>query len=326
MALMEKNVSGKIDDLFLEHEIEDSQLRMIFACCAPEINTESQIALTLKTLCGFSIKEIAKAFVTGEDTINKRLLRAKQKIRAENISMEVPTGARLALRLQSVLKTIYLLFNEGYNASAADMLIRKDICLEAMRLAILLTEQPVTNVPETQALLALMCFHAARFDSRMDTDGSIILLREQDRKLWNRELIQKGFQYLNEASADFVPNEYNIEAGIMAVHCAAESYAATDWQTIFRLYESLLEIKDTPVVKLNKAIVIGQIEGPQAAINEILTNVPMKDYYLYHATLGELYLQTHETDRAKKHLQEALTLTGSNAEKLLLQKKLDRIN
>jgi RNA polymerase sigma factor (sigma-70 family) len=326
MALMEKNVSGKIDDLFLEHEIEDSQLRMIFACCAPEINTESQIALTLKTPCGFSIKEIAKAFVTGEDTINKRLLRAKQKIRAENISMEVPTGARLALRLQSVLKTIYLLFNEGYNASAADMLIRKDICLEAMRLAILLTEQPVTNVPETQALLALMCFHAARFDSRMDTDGSIILLREQDRKLWNRELIQKGFQYLNEASADFVPNEYNIEAGIMAVHCAAESYAATDWQTIFRLYESLLEIKDTPVVKLNKAIVIGQIEGPQAAINEILTNVPMKDYYLYHATLGELYLQTHETDRAKKHLQEALTLTGSNAEKLLLQKKLDRIN
>jgi RNA polymerase sigma factor (sigma-70 family) len=178
MAIMEKNVSGRIDDLFLDHEIQDSQLRMIFACCYPEISLESQIALTLKTLCGFSIKEIAKAFVTGEETINKRLLRAKQKIRSENVTLEVPSGAELGKRLQSVLKTIYLLFNEGYNASQEDMLIRKDICLEAMRLAILLIEQPATNRPDTQALLALMCFHAARFDSRIGTDGSIILLKD----------------------------------------------------------------------------------------------------------------------------------------------------
>lgn len=326
MALMEKNVSGQIDELFLDHEIQDSQLRMIFACCYPEISIESQIALTLKTLCGFSIKEIAKAFVTGEETINKRLLRAKQKIRNENITLDVPTGRELGKRLQSVLKTVYLLFNEGYNASSADILIRKDICLEAMRLVILLTEQPATNQVETQALLALMCFHAARFDSRIDAEGGIILLKDQDRKLWDKELIRKGYLYLNEASIGYITNEYVIEAGIMAVHCSASSYDKTDWPVILRLYESLEEIKDTPVVKLNKAIVIGQINGPKVAIEEILNNVPMKDYYLYHATLGELYFQSNDVFQAKQQLKLAMSLTDSNAEKLLLEKKLAKIN
>jgi RNA polymerase sigma factor (sigma-70 family) len=322
MAIMEKNVSGRIDDLFLDHEIQDSQLRMIFACCYPEISLESQIALTLKTLCGFSIKEIAKAFVTGEETINKRLLRAKQKIRSENITLEVPSGAELGKRLQSVLKTIYLLFNEGYNASQEDMLIRKDICLEAMRLAILLIEQPATNLPDTQALLALMCFHAARFDSRIGTDGSIILLKDQDRELWDKDLLSKGYYYLNLSSEEFISSEYNIEAGIMAIHCSAPSYEKTNWPVILGLYEALQEIKDNPVVKLNKAIVIGQIQGPKAAIDEILAHVPMETYYLYHAVLGELYIQNNETEKAKSHLQKAMALTESKAEKVLLERKM----
>lgn len=325
MALMEKNVSGKIDDLFLDHEIQDSQLRMIFACCYPEISIESQISLTLKTLCGFSIKEIAKSFVTNEETINKRLQRAKQKIRSENVSLEVPSGIDLSKRLQSVLKTIYLLFNEGYNSSVADVLIRKDICLEAMRLAILLTEQPATSKPETKALLALMCFHAARFDSRIDSEGCIILLKDQDRTLWNKELLQKGYSYLDEASDGYTQNEYVLEAGIMALHCAATSYEKTDWHVILRLYESLEEIKNNTVVKMNKAIVIGQVKGPSAAINEILKNGALEDYYLYHATLGELYFQNKENMKARQHLERAIELTESKPEKLLLSRKIKLI-
>jgi len=326
MAIMEKNVSGRIDDLFLDHEIQDSQLRMIFACCSPEINPESQIALTLKTLCGFSIKEIAKAFVTGEETINKRLLRAKQKIRSENINLEVPSGSQLTERLQSVLKATYLLFNEGYNAASGDMHIRKDVCVEAMRLVILLTNQAITNTSETQALLALMCFHAARFDSRIDKEGNIILLKDQDRSSWDPELLNKGYHYLDQASTDFTAGEYNIEAGIMAVHCSARSYEKTDWATILRLYEALLEVKDTPIVRLNKAVVVGKVSGPKEAIREILTEVGMDKYYLRHAILGELYQEDGQTNKAREYFLKAMELTESAAEKALISKKLQKLS
>jgi len=322
MALVEKGISGKIDELFLDHEIKDSQLRMIFACCSPEINSEAQVALTLKTLCGFSIKEIARAFVSNEETINKRLVRAKQKLRSEGVRMEVPSGNLLAARLDSVLKTVYLLFNEGYNASAGDLMIRKDVCLEAMRLASLLYEQPTTNTIETRSLLALMCFHAARFDSRVDKDGAIILLQDQDRNLWEHELLQQGYFFLNEASEGGMAGEYQIEAGIMAVHCAADSYEKTNWPVILKLYEALQTIKDTPVVRLNKAIVIGQVDGPAKAIDYILNNIEIKNYYLYHAILGDLYLRNSEPEKAKINLLLALNLTESNAEKALILKKL----
>ena len=325
MALVEKGISGKIDELFLDHEIKDSQLRMIFACCSPEINTESQVALTLKTLCGFSIKEIARAFVTNEETIHKRLARAKQKLREAGISMEVPAGKNLTARLYSILKTIYLLFNEGYNASAGDIMIRKDVCLEAMRLGILLSEQPATNTLETKSLMALMCFHAARFDSRIDNEGAIVLLKDQDRSQWEQELLRKGYDYFNEASERFVFSEYYIEASIMAVHCSAASYEKTDWPVILQLYEALQAIKDTPVVRLNKAIVMSQISGAQAAIYYILENIEVKNYYLYHAVLGELYIQNQEPKKAKEHLELALKLTDSKLEKELIERKMERV-
>jgi len=326
MALVEKGISGKIDDLFLDHEIKDSQLRMIFACCSPEINTESQIALTLKTLCGFSIKEIARAFVTNEETINKRLVRAKQKLREAGIGMEVPMGLNLTGRLNAVLKTIYLLFNEGYNASAGDLMIRKDVCLEAMRLGILLSEQTETNTLETKSIMALMCFHAARFDSRIDNDGAIVLLKDQDRNLWEQELIRKGYNYLNEGSEGFAENEYYIEANIMAVHCSAVSYQQTDWPVILQLYESLQAIKDTPIVRLNKAIVMSQIDGANAAIDYILNNIEIKNYYLYHAVLGELYIQSKQPQNAKGHLELALKLTDSKLEKELIERKMGGVS
>lgn len=321
-ALLEYNLSQKIDELFLDTEIEDSQLRMMFACCHPEIPLESQVALTLKTLCGFGAKEIAKAFLSTEETINKRLVRARQKLRDEHISLEVPSGNALKERLQAVYKTIYLLFNEGYNSSVSDELIHKDVCFEAMRLCVLLMNNAVTNLPETKALLGLMCFHAARLDTRVDSEGCLILLKDQDRSKWDRELIQRGYALLNQSSIGNEMSVYHIEAAILAVHCQAKSYEQTDWQAISRMYDALYAMNGSPVALLNKAVVTAQIEGPENAIAEIENLELLDNYYLYYAVLGELYTQSEDYDRAREFLLKAKALTGSAAEGLLLNKKL----
>ncbi len=315
-----------IGNFFLETEIEDSQLRMIFTCCHPALQAESQIALTLKTLSGFSIAEIAKALLTNESTINKRLYRAKQLIREKNIQFEIPSRKKLHERLENVYTVLYLLFNEGYNSGAADTLIRKDLCLEAIRLCKLLSEHSVGENPETFALLALMCYHTARFDSRIDNEGSIILLKHQDRAKWNRKLIERGNYYLDKASAGEIYTAYHIEAAIASIHCATESFEKTNWKLILKLYDSLLEVKDSPVIRLNRAIVISKIYSPDIAIDEIkkiedietLTN----SFYLFSATLGDMYLQKKEFSESKKYLTKALTLTTSNAEKNLIKMKI----
>lgn len=314
-----------IGNFFLDTEIEDSQLRMIFTCCHPALQSESQIALTLKMLSGFSIAEIAKALLTNEATINKRLYRAKQLIREGDIKFEIPTGSDLRERLENVYTVIYLLFNEGYNSGSADTLIRKDLCVEAIRLCKLLSEHTVVNKPETFALLALMCFHAARFDSRTDEAGSIILLKEQDRSKWNKELIEHGNYYLDKAS-DGDYTAYHLEAAIASVHCTAKNFEKTDWKLILQLYDALILIKDSPVIKLNRAIVISKLHSADKAIEEInkiegiesLTN----SFYLFSATLGDLYLQKKEFSTAKHYLDKSLKLTTSNAEKELIKKKM----
>jgi RNA polymerase sigma-70 factor (ECF subfamily) len=321
-ALLEYNISQKIDELFLDTEIEDSQLRMMFACCHPDIPLESQIALTLKTLCGFGAKEIAKAFLSTEETINKRLVRARQKLRDEHISLEVPTGNALSERLQAVYKTIYLLFNEGYNSSVSNELIHKDVCFEAMRLCVLLMNNAVTNLPETKALLALMCFHAARLDTRVDSEGCLILLKDQDRSKWDRELMQRGFSLLNQSSIGNEMSVYHIEAAILAVHCQAKSYEQTDWQAISRMYDALFVLNGSPVALLNKAVVTAQMEGAEKAIAEIENLELLDNYYLYYAVLGELYMQSGDKGKAKEFLLKAKALTASIAEGLLLDKKL----
>ena len=315
-----------IGNFFLETEIEDSQLRMIFTCCHPDLQAESQIALTLKTLSGLSVSEIAKALLTNEATINKRLYRAKQFIREENIKFEIPVGNELYERLENVYTVIYLLFNEGYNSGSSDSLIRKDLCIEAIRLCKLLSEHQVGEKPETFALLALMCFHAARFDSRIDNEGSIILLKEQNRKLWNRELIDRGNYYLNKSSDgdDYTP--YHIEAAIASIHCNTESFGKTDWKTILKLYDALLIKKDTPVIRLNRAIVAAKVFSPDKAIEEInkIDGIEslINSYYLFSATLGDMYLQKQEFSAAKSYLNKAFSLTTSNAEKDLIKKKI----
>jgi RNA polymerase sigma factor (sigma-70 family) len=321
----EWTLSHSLNNLFLDSEIEDSQLRMIFASCHPELPKESQIALTLKTLCGFSVGEISKALLTTDANINKRLFRAKQKLRGENLKFEIPAGKNLSGRLDSVYKVIYLLFNEGYNASDSDTVIRKDLCAEAIRLCKLLAEHPAGNKPKTNALLALMCFHAARLDARLDDNGYIILLKEQDRSKWDKSLIIKGYEYLNESSEGDELSEYHLEAGIAANHASASSFADTDWENVYKLYNMLVKIHPSPITYLNRAIVIGQISGPKAAIEELEKIKDLDTYYLYHTTLAEFYSQLKQNPSALKHLNTALKLTKSKAEKKLIEDRIEKI-
>jgi RNA polymerase sigma-70 factor (ECF subfamily) len=306
-------------------EIEDDTLRMMFTCCHPALPAESQITLTLKILCGFGTAEIAPALLVQEVAIEKRLYRAKRKIRDDRIAFEVPRGAELSARLQSVVSVLYLMFNEGYNSSFAENPIRKDVCVEAMRLGKLLSEHEVGRRPMTAALMALMCFHAARFDARIDDDGQILTLRYQDRRRWDRELISEGFRYLERSASGLEVSHIHIEAGIAAVHCMADRYEGTDWEEIVRLYDRLMAIGPTPIVALNRAIAIGERDGPTAglaAIDGIPDSVALQGYYLFPAALGEMHLQLGKLEEAKRFFERACALTSSPAERQHLWRKL----
>ena len=308
---------------FNENEIADSQLRMMFAACHPAIPEEAQIALVLKTLCGFSVEEIARAFLSNKDSIEKRLYRAKEKIREANIQLDVPTGHDLRTRLETVLQCIYLLFNEGYNSSTSDTLIRKDLCYEAIRLCILLTENELSNLPDTNALLALMCYNASRFDARIDNEGLIVLLQNQDRSKWNKELILKGQYYLNISSAGKGISNYHLEAAISSMHCFAPSFKQTDWKTILSMYNLLAERKPSPVVLLNRAIALSFAESKRAAITEIRKLDSLQNHYLYNAALGDLYFEIGQITEAITFYERAIKQTHSLQEQELLKKKLN---
>jgi RNA polymerase sigma factor (sigma-70 family) len=318
----EYTLASTVNNFFLENEIQDSQLRMMFACCHPSITEESQVALTLKTLCGLSVSEIAKAFLTTEETIAKRIYRAKEKIRIEKIGLEVPVNEELILRLDIVLKSLYLLFNEGYNSSHPDQLIREDLCAEAMRLCFLITENKTTSYPRAKALLALMCFQASRLTTRLDDKGNIILLKHQNRKKWNRHLIQKGFDYLDAAAEPFEISPYNIEAAIASLHAASPSFEQTDWRSIYHLYEMLYQLKPNPVVAMNKAIASAYSINKQNALNELQQIKGLEHHHLYYASIGEIYFEMENKEEAKKFYQKALQLTTSGLEQQLLINKI----
>ncbi len=315
-----------IEQFFSEYEIGDSQLRMIFACCHPSLKQEDQVALTLKTASGFGVAEIARALLTNEATIKKRLYRAKQFLKENNTVLEIPGGAALHQRLETVYTVLYLLFNEGYNSLKADELIRRDVCAEAMRLCKLLSENKAGAQPATFALLALMCLQASRFNSRMDENNSIILLQHQDRTKWNHALIKKGYWYLNLSSKGDDITVYHIESAIAAEHCMAASFSQTNWQRMLQLYNMLLHKKSTPVVMLNRAVVLAQSGQPAQAVTEIL-NIPgintlIQTQYIYGAVLGDMYLTLHNYTQAQQLLATSLALTTSSAEKKLLRQKL----
>ena len=326
---LQQETEHTVQQFFGEPEIADSQLRMIFACCHPTLKEEDQVALTLKTVSGFGVAEIARALLTNEAVIQKRLYRAKQFLKDNQTSLDIPAGHELTGRLDIVYTILYLLFNEGYNSVNGDELIRKDLCAEAMRLCFLLAEHKSGKLPTTFALLALMCFQASRFESRMDENNAIILLQHQDRTTWNKALIQKGYEFLNLSSQGSALTVYHLESAIAAEHCMAASFAETNWQRMLQLYDMLLEQKRTALVILNRAIVLTQLNETIAAIQEIwkINNIEqlINTQYIFSAVLGELYMQLGDDHNAGKFLQLALALTPSLPEKKLITTKLEAL-
>ncbi|HTQ29553.1 MAG TPA: sigma-70 family RNA polymerase sigma factor [Puia sp.] len=318
-----------VQQLITDKEIEDDLLRMMFACCHPALPVESQVAMILKTLCGFSVPEVSKAFVTTQDTIEKRLYRAKQQFRLQKIAFEIPALHELEARLDNVLLAIYLLFNEGYSSTRHEDLVRKDLLDEASRLAQLLAGHPATRSPRVWALLALMCFTNARNNTRLDQLGNIQLLRDQDRGQWDQQLIRQGMTYLTQSAEGSSVSTYHLEAAIAFEHCTAPSFAQTNWRNILHFYDLLYQLHPTPVVALNRAIVVSETEGPAEAIRSIVS-IPgiesLQQYHLLHSTLGQLHAQLEEKEMARFHFEKALLLTQSGAEQKLLKDKLKRIS
>ena len=323
------DTENTIQQFFLDTEIADSQLRMIFTCCHPALSPEDQVALTLKTVSGFGIQEIARALVSNDAAIQKRIYRAKEYIRTNQIQFEIPTGVALAERLETVYTVLYLLFNEGYSSMKADELIRHDLCAEAMRLCKLLTEHKVVSQPSCFALLSLMCFQASRFDSRIGEDNTIILLQHQDRSKWDRDLIALGYHFLNQSSTGNYLSVYHIESAIAAEHCLSPDFESTNWAALLRLYNYLLERKPIPIVQLNRSVILSRTAGIEAAIDTIL-DIPnirelLNRHYIYAAVLGDLYAKAGNNTESRRLLEKAYELTPSLAEKKLLQEKLAAI-
>jgi len=320
--------SAGFDSLFPDHEIQDDQLRMMFTCCHSLLSPESQVALTLKTLCGFSVAEISRAFLTSEAALAKKLVRARQKIREADIPFEIPAGEELTPRLDSVLHALYLLFNEGYKASEGESLVREELCREAIRLTELLAEHPVGNRPKTHALLALMLLAAARLSTRVDAEGNLLLLQEQDRLRWDRDLITQGLMSLTQAAAGDEVSEYHLQAGIAACHCTADDYQSTDWTRILSLYDRLVEVNDSPVIALNRAVAVAQAHGPRAGI-EAIARIPgqekIKSYYLFYGVLAALHSQLDDYPNhlaAIAHYRQALELSATEPERSFLAGRL----
>lgn len=303
--------------------ITDSQLQMMFAICHPAITPDAQVGLSLNILCGFGAEEIADAFLCPKETIYKRLSRAKEKLKTEQIAIELPPPEEIAKRTETVLKTIYLLFNEGYYSSSQNINLRKDLCLEAMRLNLMLTDHEQTNLPQANALLALMCFHASRFEARISQNGELVLYEEQDESLWNRELIQKGSDYLNKASTGTSVSKYHLEAAIAYWHTHKKD-STEKWESILQLYNKLLLLEYSPLAALNRTYALSKANGKQEAIREA-EKLDLKHYYLYHSLLGELYKEL-DPQKAISHLQMALKLVKSDKEKLVIVNNIQRIN
>ena len=313
------------DSPIFETEIKDGRLRLMFACCHPQLPPEAQTALALKTLCGFSTTEIAIAFLTSEAAIAKRLTRARQRIQDLHIPFEIPSGADLSSRLDGVLQTLYLLFNEGYKASTGENLVREDLCSEAIHLATLLAEHPLTNQPRIHALISLMLLDGARLPARVDAEGNILRLKEQNRSLWNRKMIEHGMLHLGLAAAGNELTEYHIQAGIAACHDAAADYKSTDWQKILTLYDHWIGISDSPVIALNRAVAVANVNGPKAglaAMEPIQKNGYLDSYYLFFAVLGEFEYRQDHFDIAAGHFRKAIQLTDLQTEKVFLEKRL----
>jgi len=363
LAPLLRRAAGETEDVEVEfspQNINDSQLRMMFAISHPAIPAEAQIGLSLRILCGFGIDEIAEAFLTNKEVINKRLFRAKEKIREAGISLDLPGPAEIEARLGAVLTTIYLLFNEGYYSAIDNRSLRKDLCFEAIRLCQMLIEnvpeqsrrertsqteertraqakgmieeergkagptkihgEVLTCTPEANALLALMCFHASRLDARLDANGEIVLYEEQDVSLWNSDLISKGGYFLNRAASGSRLSKYHLEAGIAYWNTQKED-TKEKWTQILQLYNLLLQVEYSPMAALNRTYAFSKVHGKEEGIREALL-LGLKNNRFYYVLLGDLYTGVDD-EQARTNLTQAVELARTPAERVALQKKVD---
>ena len=302
--------------------INDSQLAMIFVVCNPCISEEAQVGLALNLLCGFGIEEIATAFLTTKEVIYKRLQRAKEKLKTQNIKIEQPTYTEINDRLPKVLTTLYLLFNEGYYSNTQNKTLRKNFCLEAMRLNYLLVENEITNQPSVNALLSLMCFHSSRFEARTNEHDEMILYEDQDEKLWNPELMERGLFYLNKAFNNSALTKYHIEAGIAFCHTRKED-TFQKWHSILQLYNQLLQIEYSPIIALNRTYALAKAKGKEIAIVEA-EKLNLINNRFYYSLLGYLYTDLDD-EKAINHYQTALSLAHSNAEYATITKHIGQL-
>ena len=303
----------------------DPTLRMMFVCFHPQLSTEAQTSLALRTLCGLSPAEIAAAFLTSEAAISKRLVRARQRIRELALPFAVPDAAELPSRLDGVLGTLYLLFNEGYKASAGDRLVREDLCHEAIRLAELLTVHPATNAPHTHALLAMMLLNAARLPARTDDAGNLLRLHEQNREAWDQSMIRRGMISLSHAANGDEISEYHLEAGIAAFHSTAADDASTNWPRILELYDQLVLLTSSPIVAMNRAVAVARVHGAQAgldALDAIKDRSSLESYHLFHAIRGALHAELGRLAEALTHFRQAGNLAALPAEREFIARRI----
>jgi RNA polymerase sigma factor (sigma-70 family) len=324
-----------------EKNINDSQLQMLFALCHPSIPQEAQIGLALRILCGFGIDEIAIAFLTNKETINKRLFRAKEKLRDEQISIEYPGDGEISKRIETVLRTLYLLYSEGYYSESKDTILQEDLCAEAMRLTLLLIDNGLTNLPEVNALYALMCFHSSRFPARKpawvpspkalaggdrqagNENGEIILYTDQDESLWDQSLIEKGAFFLHKASRGDQVSKYHLEAGIAYWH-TIKADTKEKWENILQLYNRLLQVEYSPVAALNRTYALSKANGKEEAIIEA-EKLRLTDNHFYFTLLGELYSGI-DNSKARENFEKAIALAKTQTDKHTIRKKIEKLN
>jgi RNA polymerase sigma-70 factor (ECF subfamily) len=306
-------------------EIGDEPLRLLFVCCHEAVPAESRVALALRMLCGFSTAEIARALLTTNANVQKRIERARDRLRELDVEFDTPAAAELNARLEAVLAVVYLVFTQGCYATHGDMPIRHDLCDEGRRLARMLAAHPVGDVPAVHALLALMCFQAARFDARVAADGTIVLLEEQDRSAWNHSDVREGMAWFARSAAGDELTRYHVEAAIAWEHCRAATFADTDWRQIAGLYDTLERIAPSPLHALNRAVAEAYLQGPQAGL-DLLAAVAKDDvparYPGWHAVIGELHFRLGKHAAAAHAWQEALRWTTARADQEFLRRRL----
>jgi RNA polymerase sigma-70 factor (ECF subfamily) len=324
VAELYRSVNSVPETLELEEQLRDDELRMIFMCCHPEIPRDSSVALSLKTVGGFGVREIARAFLADDATIAQRLVRAKRQVRERGLTLEMPQGPELRQRLDTVLDVIYFMFNEGYTAHEGEDLIRQDLCTEALRLGRLLADSWL-SAPRADALVALMALQAAHLPARIDESGDLILLEDQNRDLWDQSLLALGFHYFDRSIAGDSLSEYHAQAAIAAAHARAVDLRSTDWPMILSLYDDLLALTASPVVELNRAVALAKVRGPAHALEAIEkfgSDSRLKDYYLLLAVRGHLLLELGRQAEAAACFRAALACRCSEPERRFLRRRL----